>query len=333
MKRLHGLLGAAALALVLAFGVPATVPQVTSSTYAVDCLWNNNHGPAISGGGGSVGAQAGISSGYWALFPALCGGGVAVDLSIDYEGGRSVSGSYNAFASHYPGGTHYGPHTARAVFFIQGFLVDVRTHTTYLPWPGECENPEGSGNWGQWDSDLGQCVSPIIIHLKRGEVRELTTAARGVLFDIDADGDLDQVAWTRANRRNQAFLVLDRNGNGTIDDGRELFGNFTTDDALNGFDALDKVVDANDDGAADSRDPLFANLQLWTDLNHDGISQREELRPAGDVLESIGLGADLDTKVDRNGNRFRWRGGATFKGNGRRADRELPIYDVYLQVQ
>jgi len=76
------------------------------------------------------------------------------------------------------------------------------------------------------------------------------------------------------------MLVLDRNGNGTIDNGRELFGDSTIKSngqtAIDGFDAL-ADLDGNHDGIVNSNDAQFSNLRLWRDLNQDGISQTGEL--------------------------------------------------------
>jgi hypothetical protein len=76
---------------------------------------------------------------------------------------------------------------------------------------------------------------------------KLTTARRGVLFDVDADGLSEQVAWTAVDS-DDPWLAMDRNGNGRIDDGSELFGDATPkagnryDTTPNGFEAL-KYVD------------------------------------------------------------------------------------------
>lgn len=54
----------------------------------------------------------------------------------------------------------------------------------------------------------------------------MTDAASGVFFDVISDGVPVQVSWTAVNSTN-AFLTLDRNGNGMVDNSMELFGNIT----------------------------------------------------------------------------------------------------------
>lgn len=180
-------------------------------------------------------------------------------------------------------------------------------------------------------------VSPIIVDAERNGFR-LTSVEQGVLFDIDADGQLDRVAWTDAEGDDE-FLALDRNGNGRIDDGSELFGNNTPVypgtriTAANGFEAL-KFLEGPPYGRSvideviDRRDASFARLRLWRDANHNGISEPDELRP----LEGAGVTA-LETEYrtvgrrDRYGNEFRQRA-LVLGPNG-----ASYVYDVWLVRQ
>lgn len=154
--------------------------------------------------------------------------------------------------------------------------------------------------------------SPILVSSLGNRLR-LTDAAGGVDFDLDADGQPERLSWTAAGSED-AFLVLDRNGNGLIDDGRELFGNYTPQpesEHPNGFLAL-ALFDAPEqggdgDGLISASDAVFARLAYWADRNHDGVSQPEELQP---LPQSSTRAIELDYREsrrrDRHGNQFRY---------------------------
>ena len=178
--------------------------------------------------------------------------------------------------------------------------------------------------------------SPILIDLENDGVH-LTGLDDPVWFDITADGRLDLISWTG---RSEGLLALDRNGNGKIDDGSELFGNATRlangTRATNGYQALAEldspIFGGNGDGHIDSADAAFSSLRLWVDRNHDGISQPEELLTLTQAgVERIGLEYRWSPRTDRYGNQFRFVGRAWKKGpNG--ALHPILTWDVFFLI-
>jgi len=180
--------------------------------------------------------------------------------------------------------------------------------------------------------------TPIVLDLSLSSRRlNLTSAESGVLFDIDGDGDLDHVAWTE-RYATVGFVVFDRNQNGRIDGGEELFGNAfrlsTGRRATNGFEALadlDRTL-GNGDGVIDLRDPAHEMLQFWIDVNHDGVSQAGELNDLADVgVVRLETRYRESRRTDQYGNLFRYYGKATIR-HGARDDSTSWMVDVILKV-
>jgi hypothetical protein len=142
-------------------------------------------------------------------------------------------------------------------------------------------------------------LTPIALDLDGNGVRTLSVDA-GAVFDVNADGKAESVGWLSSA---DAWLALDRNGNGLIDDGSELFGSGTSlpdgSKALDGFAAL-RVLDTNQDGVIDAQDSAFANLSVWVDANSNAKTDAGELRSLAQAgVQSLSLIAKPTAIIDQ----------------------------------
>lgn len=139
----------------------------------------------------------------------------------------------------------------------------------------------------------GKVVDPLVIQYE-GNLPGLSAAKYE--FDIDNDGQSDQISYLS---KGSGFLALDKNGDGTINNGRELFGTITG----NGFAEL-AYYDEDNNGWIDENDSVFDKLRIWM-KHEDGTDQLIALGEKG--IGAIFLGSvktpyELKTSVNqRNG--------------------------------
>ena len=292
-------------------------------------------GPGGSGGAGGTGSLLGGAAGAWGI-EGEGNPGFSCSDAPDGDpgwfltaGNAGTNGAAGAGGQTGSGGSSYITYTEVACDSCGEPLICDQ------PWVYNsceccCDDAQLSGSCNG---------SPILVDVS-GNGFALTSAQMGVNFDLRGDGTAERRGWTTAFS-DDAWLALDRNGNGSIDDGTELFGNFTPQstppagEERQGFLALaeyDKQVNGgNGDGKISQSDSIFSSLRLWQDTNHNGVSEQSELR----TLPGLGL-ATLDLKymeskrVDEYGNRFRYR--AKVKDvHGAQVDRWA--WDVFLVSQ
>lgn len=164
--------------------------------------------------------------------------------------------------------------------------------------------------------------TPILVNLAAGGPWSLGDEKDPVAFDLRADGSFSHWTWTKEGS-SVAFLALDRSGNGIIDDGRELFGD--QNGPANGFELL-RSYDSSGDGLISGSDDVWPRLLLWTDANHNGVSEPHELiTPASAGVEAFGVDYHATSRTDREGNVFRYQSLVHIGG------RVEPYYDVVFR--
>jgi len=156
-------------------------------------------------------------------------------------------------------------------------------------------------------------------------------------FDINNDGSPERTTV----ETDDAWLALDRNGDGIIDSGTELFGNVTpqdpplTGEEMNGFSALavydDPGYGGNGDVNISQQDEIFDRLKLWQDTNHNGIAESCEMFSLPDLgLRKLDLDYKQSRRVDAHGNQFKYRAKVRDAQN---AQLGRWAWDVFLVVQ
>ncbi|WMR30454.1 calcium-binding protein, partial [Metapseudomonas otitidis] len=152
--------------------------------------------------------------------------------------------------------------------------------------------------------DAENRTSPIVIDLDGDGIETLKVGAS--YFDLDGDGLSEMSGWVSPD---DGLLVHDRNGDGRISNGTELFGNHSLlsngNKAENGFQALAEY-DSNGDCVINAQDAAYSTLQVWRDLNGNGVSDDGELQGlAAAGVVSISTGYSTSSHTDANGHEHR----------------------------
>ncbi|WP_153076021.1 hypothetical protein [Paraburkholderia bonniea] len=167
-------------------------------------------------------------------------------------------------------------------------------------------------------------IDPLILDLNGDGIHTTGVDQSSAHFDFSGEGSRTHTGWITTG---DGFLVLDRNNNGAIDTGAELFSNFTKLAngmlAANGFDAL-REYDSNKDGVIDRHDAIWSSLKIWHDGNSDGMTQQGELLTLDQSgIVEIRLSKDGTIRTLENGNMVRGKGSFVQIVDGKHTEREM----------
>lgn len=143
------------------------------------------------------------------------------------------------------------------------------------PKPTPSSSSSSSSSGGDCQKKCELYYSPLVVSL---DGTDILPSGKTVEFKLDPNLGLNKntkSAWIKG-QKGHGFLAVDKNGNGIIDDGRELFGNFSGGKSYeDGYKALIDLFDANEDKVITGKE--LQEILFWEDLNEDGISQKEEI--------------------------------------------------------
>ena len=174
-------------------------------------------------------------------------------------------------------------------------------------------DPNTNNSYNQSKNWRPAPVDPLIFDLDNDGIETVgLNAAKSILFDSNGDGVKTATGWAG---KDDGLLVWDRNGNGQIDSGRELFGDASIktngERARDGLDAL-ADLDSNGDGVISALDALWNELKIWQDANQDGISQAHELKSLNEQgFQEIKLTPTGGAQTQANGNQITSSAGYT----------------------
>lgn len=182
----------------------------------------------------------------------------------------------------------------KSIMFKQ-VVPTTTTYSQYMGWTGPltsstrwyvAENGKNVAIYASFPGQNGFCggfYSPLMLKFNKPEIApEMLGRSNFPLSESDVKNP-PKISWPSFLKHEGAyFLVHDVNGNKLADHGGELFGDL--DGSVDGFVALSKF-DENKDGVIDEKDPVYSKLLLWTDANHNGKSEKSEIK----TLQQMGV--------------------------------------------
>ena len=186
------------------------------------------------------------------------------------------------------------PAFAGAVALTGVFVFAARAYNHFT-----CDPLDGDDYQNLNRSDRVDIYDPLVIAIKDAIKVTAADGYDGALFDFDGNGLRTATSWIGEDT---GLLVLDRNGDGIINDGSEFFGDYTVltnsaETAEHGFAALQEL-DSNGDGQVNAEDALFEKIRVWLDKNADGVIDEGELLSLAE-LGIVGLNTDYK-EVNKN---------------------------------
>lgn len=140
--------------------------------------------------------------------------------------------------------------------------------------PGETTNMVGGVDLSPDPYDDENIALPIVLDFDRDGKILTDMADNKVRFDMNGDGIADKTGWIE---QGDAFLALDRNRNGTVDDITEISFVADKEGAKTDLEGL-AAFDSNGDGKLSAGDTRFAEFKLWFDNNGNGVTDAGELQ-------------------------------------------------------
>lgn len=176
---------------------------------------------------------------------------------------------------------------------------------------------------------------PLVIDLGQDGIH-LGQSGSGIYYDFFGDNVLRPAQWV-AKDGNDAFLALDKNQNGKIDNGAELFGRGwlvnSSQRAQHGFEELaqyDQIaLGGNQDGLISDKDNIWSALVLWLDINADGVSTPNEIQSlSSNDINELPINPKENARRDSAGNHLRFWAWAY--SNDKKANQKYKMVDVFF---